>query len=148
MPLFSGRGSIRRAIRRTENMTVASVMCVLSHMPTPFHLFLFYVILAALSVTHRFETRQCFGIYIPANFSDGFLTRKHILHFLSILVFLRLSADASLTSAVRTFCSVLFFCKSFCSSHPSIYIFLFLPYSALPYVQEDNLSRAKDPLQI
>lgn len=47
MPLFSGRGSNRKEIRRTENMTVASVMCDLSHMPTPFHLFLFYVILAS-----------------------------------------------------------------------------------------------------
>lgn len=127
-------------------MTMASLMCDLSHMPTPFYLFLFYVILAALSITHRFENWQCFGIYIPANFSNGFLTRKHILHFLSILVFLHLSADASLTSAFRTF--GLFFCSLFCSSHPSIYIFLFLVYSAPHYVQDNNLSCAKAPFQI
>lgn len=84
-------------------MIVASVMCDLSHMPTPFHLFGFYVMLAAPSVMRRFES---FGIYVPASFSDGFLTRKHILHFLSILVFLRLSTGASLS---RAFGSFLFF---------------------------------------
>lgn len=67
--------------------------------PPPFHLFLFYVLLAALSVIRGFKNRQRWGIYILANFSNGFLTRKHILQFLSILVFLRLSAAVSLTSA-------------------------------------------------
>lgn len=88
-------------------MTMASVMCDLSTMPPPFHLFFFLVCFMSSwqppSVTRRFENRQCFGIYIPAKFSDGFLTRKHILQFLSILVCLRLSADASLTSAFRSF---------------------------------------------
>lgn len=56
MSLFSDRGLIRKEIRRTENMIVASVMCDLSHMPMPFHLFLFNVMLAALSVMRRFES--------------------------------------------------------------------------------------------
>lgn len=56
MSLFSDPGLIRKEIRRMENMIVASVMCDLSHMPTPFHLFWFYVMLAALSVMRRFES--------------------------------------------------------------------------------------------
>lgn len=79
------------------------VMCDLSLIPLSFHLFLFHVVLAALSVMCGFENRQRRGIYILANFSNGFLTRKHILQFLSILVFLRLSAAVSLPSASRAF---------------------------------------------
>lgn len=103
MSLFSRRRSIWREIRKKENITMAPVMCDLSLIPPPFHLFLFYVVLAALSVMRGFENRQRWGIYILANFSNGFLTRKHILQFLSILVFLRLSAAVSLTSASRAF---------------------------------------------
>lgn len=47
--------------------------------------------LSSLSVSCLdLKNRQRWGIYILANFSDGFLTRKHILQFLSILVLLRL----------------------------------------------------------
>lgn len=69
--------------------------------PPPFHLFYFLVfyVLAACSVIRKFKNWQHWGIYILANFSNGFLTRKHILQFLSILVFLRLSVAVSLTTS-------------------------------------------------
>lgn len=61
-----------------------------------------------LFVMCGFENQQRSGIYILANFSYGFLTRNHILQFLSILGFLRLSA-VILSAALQGFCTL--FCS-------------------------------------
>lgn len=129
MSLFSGRRSIWKEIKKKENITMALFMYDFSLYRRPsilIFLFLFYVLLAALSVMRGFENRQCWGIYIPANFSNGFLTRKHILQFLSILVFLRLSAAVSLTSTPGLLQITLL-----AQSPPSPSIFLFSLHSQL-----------------
>lgn len=79
--------------------------------PSIFLLFFCFMFSWQLSVMRGFENRQRWGIYILANFSYGFLTRKHILQFLSILVFLRLSVAVSLTSTA----ALQGFCRLFCS---------------------------------
>lgn len=90
--------------------------------PPPFHLFYFLVfyVLAACSVIRKFKNWQHWGIYILTNFSNGFLTRKHILQFLSILVFLRLSVAVPLTTSPGLL-QIILLHKS--SPGPSIFLF-------------------------
>lgn len=85
----------------------------------------------------RSKNRQRWGIYILANFSHGFLTRKHILQFLSILVFLRLSVAVSLTSTGLLQMIVLL------TSPPGPSIFLF---SLSSETERLHMSESKDLL--
>lgn len=98
----SGGGQLKEEIRKKENIAAAPLVYDLSlhHCPcvfSMFYSFLCYVFLATISVVHGSATRQHSGIYIQANFSIGFLTRKHILQFLSISVLLHASFRSRFT---------------------------------------------------